>query len=101
MFSDCRYNENDIVLVAVGRIYKEKNVSDLSLLEATKEEYITRHEPTGKMTYIDHRVAIVAGYMSEEVLGQSAFNFMHKDDVTWAMIALKRSMFSNVYTANK
>lgn len=101
MFPDCRYNENDIVLVAVGRIYKEKNVSDLSLLEATKEEYITRHEPTGKMTYIDHRVAIVAGYMSEEVLGQSAFNFMHKDDVTWAMIALKRSMFSNVYTANK
>lgn len=84
------FNENDIVLVAVGRLYKEREVSSLCLLEARKEEYMTRHEPNGKMIYIDHRIAIVAGYMSEEVMGLSAFNFMHKDDVTWVMIALKQ-----------
>lgn len=85
------FNENDIVLVAIGRLYKEREVSSLCLLEARKEEYVTRHEPNGKMIYIDHRIAIVAGYMSEEVMGLSAFNFMHKDDVTWTMIALKKS----------
>lgn len=84
------FNENDIVLVAVGRLYKEKEVSSLCLLEAKKEEYMTRHQPNGKMINVDHRIAIVAGYMSEEVIGLSAFNFMHKDDVTWAMIALKQ-----------
>ncbi|KAK6627618.1 hypothetical protein RUM44_010096 [Polyplax serrata] len=84
------FNENDIVLVAVGRLHREREVSSLCLLEAKKEEYVTRHEPSGKMIYIDHRIAIVAGYLSEEVLGLSAFNFMHKDDVTWVMIALKQ-----------
>lgn len=88
------FNENDIVLVAVGRLHREREVSSLCLLEAKKEEYVTRHEPSGKMIYIDHRIAIVAGYLSEEVLGLSAFNFMHKDDVTWVMIALKQSKSS-------
>lgn len=77
--------------MAVGRLHREREVSSLCLLEAKKEEYVTRHEPNGKMIYIDHRIAIVAGYLSEEVLGLSAFNFMHKDDVTWVMIALKQS----------
>ncbi|KAL0279851.1 UNVERIFIED_CONTAM: hypothetical protein PYX00_001324 [Menopon gallinae] len=83
-------SENDIILVAMGRLYKEREVSSLCLLEAKKEEYVTRHEPSGKMIYIDHRIAIVAGYMSEEVLGLSAFNFIHPEDVTWTMIALKQ-----------
>ena len=92
-FAEHSFNENDIVLVAVGRLYKEKEVSSFCLLEAKKEEYMTRHEPSGKMINVDHRIAIVAGYMCEEVIGLSAFNFMHKDDVTWVMIALKQSTY--------
>ena len=96
LIAEHSFNENDIVLVAVGRLYKETEISSLCLLEAKKEEYVTRHEPSGKMIYIDHRIAVVAGYFSEEVLGLSPFNFMHKDDVTWVMIALKQSEFFDI-----
>lgn len=45
------------------------------------------------MVQIDQRISLVAGYMTEEVSGLSPFNFMHKDDVRWVMVALRQSKF--------
>ncbi|XP_068081210.1 aryl hydrocarbon receptor nuclear translocator homolog [Anabrus simplex] len=83
-------NSNDIVLVAVAQLFKEKKITDLSLLEASRDEYVTRHTKDGRIIYSDHRISVVAGYMAEEVSGLSAFNFMHKEDVKLTLIALQR-----------
>lgn len=43
------------------------------------------------------RISIVSGFMPQEVSGQLAFTYMHKEDVRWVMIALRQSKFSYTY----
>ena len=40
-----------------------------------------------------YRISIVSGFMPQEVSGQLAFKYMHKDDVRWVMIALRQSIY--------
>lgn len=61
------------------------------LIEASKDEYVTRHLIDGRIINCDQRISIIAGYMIEEVSGHSAFKYMHRDDVRWVMIALRQS----------
>lgn len=70
--------------------YRPEPLKD-QLLEASKDEYVTRHLVDGRIINCDQRISVVAGYMSEEVSGLSAFNFIHKEDVRWVMIALRQS----------
>uniref|UniRef100_A0A8D8XP17 Aryl hydrocarbon receptor nuclear translocator-like protein 1 n=1 Tax=Cacopsylla melanoneura TaxID=428564 RepID=A0A8D8XP17_9HEMI len=86
---------NDVVLAAVVRPFKERRVTSLSLLESTREEYITRHLKDGRIIYCDHRISFVSGYMSTEISGLSGFAFMHKDDMKWVMIALRQMYIKN------
>ena len=81
---DTSATNDDIFLYAIARIRTEQ---PLSLLDSSSE-YITRHTMDGRIIYCDHRISLVAGYMSDEVAGDSAFRYMHKDDVKWAMVAL-------------
>ncbi|XP_021933096.1 neuronal PAS domain-containing protein 2-like, partial [Zootermopsis nevadensis] len=37
-----------------------------------------------------YRISVVAGYMAEEITGESAFKFMHKDDVRFTIVALRQ-----------
>ncbi|XP_050545530.1 neuronal PAS domain-containing protein 2-like isoform X2 [Daktulosphaira vitifoliae] len=90
---DAVLNGNDIVLNAVVRLYNERRVTEVSVLEATREEYITRHQIDGRIIYVDHRISVVSGFMPCEVSGKLAFTFMHKDDVRWVMIALRQMYF--------
>ncbi|KAJ8924626.1 hypothetical protein NQ315_000776 [Exocentrus adspersus] len=60
------------------------------LIEASKDEYVTRHLIDGRIINCDQRISIIAGYMIEEVSGHSAFKYMHRDDVRWVMIALRQ-----------
>ncbi|KAL4090265.1 hypothetical protein QTP88_025143 [Uroleucon formosanum] len=85
--------ENDIILNAVVRPFNERRVTEVSMLEANREEYITRHQIDGRIIYVDHRISIVSGFMPQEVSGQLAFKYMHKDDVRWVMIALRQMYF--------
>nr|CAD7616704.1 unnamed protein product [Timema genevievae] len=48
-------SRNGAVLVAVVKLFKETRVAELSLLEATRDEYITRHLIDGRFIYCDHR----------------------------------------------
>ncbi|XP_034938760.1 circadian locomoter output cycles protein kaput-like isoform X2 [Chelonus insularis] len=80
---------NDIIFAGVARVV-QKRITELSLYEANKLEYKTRHLVDGRIIYSDHRIAFVAGYMSEEVAGANAFSYMHKEDVMWAIMALRQ-----------
>ncbi|PSN54894.1 hypothetical protein C0J52_10267 [Blattella germanica] len=82
--------DSDTVLIAVVRTVRESSLVERSLLEPSKDEYVTRHLIDGRIIYSDHRISVVAGYMAEEVAGLSAFKFMHKDDMRFTMIALRQ-----------
>uniref|UniRef100_A0A1B6D4F5 Uncharacterized protein n=1 Tax=Clastoptera arizonana TaxID=38151 RepID=A0A1B6D4F5_9HEMI len=86
-------NSNDIVLIGVATPFKEKRITCLSLSEAYREEFITRHAVDGNVIYTDHRISMISGYLAEEVVGVPGFKFMHKDDMRWTMIALRQMYF--------
>lgn len=54
-FVDSSLGGNDYVLNAIIRPYNDFRVTEISLLEASKEEYITRHQIDGRIIYVDHR----------------------------------------------
>ncbi|XP_054273709.1 basic helix-loop-helix ARNT-like protein 2 isoform X3 [Macrosteles quadrilineatus] len=91
--SDSPPNHNDIILVAVVKPFREKRITTLSLMEACREEFITRHTLDGRIIYTDHRISIVAGYLSEEVCGVPGFQYMHKEDMRWTMVGLRQMFF--------
>ncbi|XP_063920628.1 basic helix-loop-helix ARNT-like protein 1 isoform X4 [Zophobas morio] len=77
------------VLLFFVRIFRPEPLSE-RLIEASKDEYMTRHLIDGRIIGCDQRISFVAGYMTEEVSGLSAFKFMHREDVRWVMIALRQ-----------
>jgi len=91
---------NDIVFAGIATLPKKRPITELSIMDANKDEYVTRHLVDGRIIYCDHRVSVVAGYMSEEVSGLNAFAFMHKDDFRWTMIGLRQSKLSHLNVIN-
>ncbi|XP_045617115.1 uncharacterized protein [Procambarus clarkii] len=77
------------MLVSFVRVVKDRPITELSLVESTQDEYITRHGMDGKILYTDHRISFVTGLMPSEVMGTSAFNYMHPDDMVWSIVAQK------------
>lgn len=80
---------NDVVFAGIASL--PRSITELSIIDANKDEYVTRHLVDGRIIFCDHRVSVVAGYLSEEVSGRSAFGFMHKDDYKWTMLGLQQS----------
>ncbi|CAH1110029.1 unnamed protein product [Psylliodes chrysocephalus] len=80
---------NDDVLVFFVQVTRPEPFIE-RLMEASKDEYRTRHLIDGRIVGCDQRISIIAGYMTEEVMNHSAFLYMHRDDVRWVMIALRQ-----------
>ncbi|GIY75429.1 circadian locomoter output cycles protein kaput [Caerostris extrusa] len=68
--------------------------NQLSLEEATADEYVTRHSLSGVIIFADHRLATITGHLPQEVIGVSAYEYIHKDDQPITLFA-HRLMFSN------
>ncbi|KAF8771313.1 Aryl hydrocarbon receptor nuclear like protein [Argiope bruennichi] len=68
--------------------------NQLSLEDATADEYVTRHSLDGTIMYADHRLATITGHMPNEVIGLSAYEYIHKDDMAIALFA-HHLMFSS------
>ena len=43
------------ILTSFVRVVKDRPITELSLVESTLDEYITRHALTGNILYTDHR----------------------------------------------
>lgn len=95
-FFEIDSTSNDIFFIGIATIVAKRPITELSLMDAKLKEYITRHLVDGRIIFCDHRISIVAGYLSEEVSGQSAFSFMHEEDFQWTVLGLRQSMFGNV-----
>lgn len=79
----------------MARVQKVPTICD-RLIEACRYEYKTRHLIDGRIVQCDHRISVVAGYLTTEVSGLSPFTFMHKDDVRWVIVALRQSKFLSI-----
>ena len=79
------------VFVGLMRPVKDRPITELSLMEASQDQYLTRHLPDGRIIYTDHRISTIAGYMPSEVNGKSAFNFFYAEDLPWTTMALRHS----------
>ncbi|XP_022121550.2 aryl hydrocarbon receptor nuclear translocator-like protein 1 [Pieris rapae] len=85
---------NDIVFIGVARPATETFMTE-KFLESFKMEYRTRHSIDGQIIQCEQRIALVTGYMTHEVSGVNAMNFMHRDDVRWVIIALREMYDEN------
>lgn len=80
---------NDFVFIGMARI--ESQTRPITILPPTAHsEYWTRHLIDGRIVQVDQSISLVAGYMTEEVTGTSAFFFMHKEDVRWVICVLRQ-----------
>lgn len=64
-----------------------------SSMEAYRMEYRTRHSIDGEIMECEQRISLATGYMTHEVNGVNAMNFMHRDDVRWVIVALRVSKY--------
>ena len=79
------------VFVGLMRPVKDRPITELSLMEASQDQYLTRHLPDGRIIYTDHRISTIAGYSPSEVNGKSAFNFFYAEDLPWTTMAMRHS----------
>ena len=73
-------------LVAVARLQPSYRVSIEDSLErgesrAPGVEFISRHGPDGKFSYVDQRVSLVVGYTPQELVGTSLYEHIQFDDI--------------------
>ncbi|CAK1554848.1 unnamed protein product [Leptosia nina] len=89
-----RSSGNDVVFIGIARPTTETFMTE-SILESFKMEYRTRHSIDGQIIQCEQRIALVTGYMTHEVSGVNAMNFMHRDDVRWVIVALREMYDEN------
>jgi len=69
-------------LVAIGRlqVISSPNACDLNNANS-QNEFMTRQNVDGKLTFVDQRVRNVLGYRPQDLLGRSCFDYFHPEDV--------------------
>lgn len=86
---------NDFVFIGMVRLLTTALPSHRILPPTAYSEYWTRHLIDGRIVQCDQSISLIAGYMTEEVNGTSAFVFMHKDDVRWVICVLRQMYDQN------
>lgn len=85
-------------LVAVGRqeiIYDE--MTDYSQ-PGIAREFISRHSVDGKFIFVDQRSTAITGFLPQELIGSSAYEFFHQDDLNFIAVSHKRSLQGEKHT---
>lgn len=80
---------NDYVFIGMVRVVTNALPPRITPPTAYSE-YWTRHLMDGRIVQVDQSISLVAGYMTEEVTGTSAFFYMHKEDVRWVICVLRQ-----------
>lgn len=75
-------------LVAVGRILPPFTPPNASLspnikpaVELRSHDFTSRHAMDGKFLFVDQRATLILGYLPQELLGSSVYEYCHPADI--------------------
>ncbi|XP_036963745.1 aryl hydrocarbon receptor nuclear translocator-like protein 2 isoform X2 [Acanthopagrus latus] len=68
-------------LVAVGRVHSHSPPQVNGEIRVKPTEFVTRYAMDGKFTFVDQRATTILGYLPQELLGTSCYEYFHQDDL--------------------
>ncbi|XP_037703288.1 aryl hydrocarbon receptor nuclear translocator-like protein 2 isoform X2 [Choloepus didactylus] len=71
---------NFTCLVAIGRLHPYIVPRNSGEIKVKPTQFITRFAINGKFVYVDQRATAILGYLPQELLGTSCYEYFHQDD---------------------
>ncbi|XP_044271778.1 aryl hydrocarbon receptor nuclear translocator-like protein 1 isoform X3 [Tribolium madens] len=91
-------------LVAVGRVLP--HISTVAAASQSRPnvqpiQFVSRHTLDGKFLYVDQRATLVLGFLQQELLGSSMYEYYHHDDITSVAECHKSALQNSECTTTK
>ncbi|XP_032544250.1 aryl hydrocarbon receptor nuclear translocator-like protein 2 isoform X2 [Chiroxiphia lanceolata] len=90
-------------LVAIGRLHPYIVPQKSGEIKVKATEFVTRFAMDGKFVYVDQRATAILGYLPQELLGTSCYEYCHQDDHNHLaekhkeVLQNKEKVFTNCY----
>nr|XP_020820776.1 aryl hydrocarbon receptor nuclear translocator-like protein 2 isoform X4 [Phascolarctos cinereus] len=90
-------------LVAIGRLHPYIVPQNSGEIKVKPTEFVTRFATNGKFVYVDQRATAILGYLPQELLGTSCYEYFHQDDHSnltnkhKAVLQSKEKIFTDSY----
>ncbi|XP_019523603.1 PREDICTED: aryl hydrocarbon receptor nuclear translocator-like protein 2 isoform X1 [Hipposideros armiger] len=101
--TDNKKDSNFTCLIAIGRLHPYTVPQSSGQIKVKPTEFITRFAMNGKFVYVDQRTTAILGYLPQELLGTSCYEYFHQDDHSnltdkhKAVLQSKEKIFTDSY----